>query len=114
MLEIILKKSPFPGIDQPIDLKVTVSEVKFANNQMTPQFVISLPGDKMVPLLNSETTMHIPPALQAALNQVFTQMVQPLIDKLNADYAKQKAEYQALKDAIAAQEAAQVASSHDS
>lgn len=100
MFSQILKNTKFPGIDQPVDVEITVSEVKFVNGQMTPQFVISLPGSKKVSLLNSEASFPIPPQLLAGLGQTFSVMVAPMIAKLNADYEKQVAENEALINTV--------------
>jgi hypothetical protein len=112
MFEEIIENSSFPGIDQKVTLKVIVPEVKFIGNDMTVQFVIELPGGARIPLRNSEATFPIPPALKGALGQVFSSMVKPMIDKMNAGYAAQIAEQEKIRAEVA--KSIEVPASHDS
>jgi hypothetical protein len=112
MFEKILKNSLFPGVDQKIDIKIIVPEVKFTENSMTVQFLIEIPGVGRVPLKNSEASFPIPAPLLGALSQVFNGMVQPMIDKMNADYAAQVAEQERIRAEVA--QSIKAPASHDS
>jgi hypothetical protein len=112
MFEKIIENSAFPGIDAKINMRILVPEVKFIGNDMTVQFVIELPGNARIPLKNSEATFPIPPGLKAALGQVFNGMVEPMIAKMNADYAAQIAEQERLRAEVA--KSMKTPASHDS
>jgi hypothetical protein len=92
MFKKVIENSPFPGIADNLNLEITVPKVSFLNDQMEVQFVIGFPGEAQVSLRNSTASFPCPPQLKAALAATFNAMVQPMIDKLNADYAAQQAE----------------------